>query len=186
MTNVVIVGAQWGDEGKGKIVDLLSHGSLVVIPDVAYPLNVKYDVDVRYNGAHNAGHTVKVRDETYKLHHIPSGIVSGKECIIGNGLAVNPKILIDEIEGLEKRGISTDKLCLSSKAHVIFPYHEIFDGIGGKKIGTTKRGVGPAYEDKSARRGIRVEDLLLSEDELCEKIEAALEDKNFLLEFKYG
>ncbi len=171
MTNLVVVGSQWGDEGKGKIVDMLAH---------------QYDVVARYNGGHNAGHTVKVGDEVYKLHHIPSGIISGKVCVVGNGVLVDPRIFFDEIDGLEKRGVSTDNLYVSSRAHVILPYHQKLDAITGGKVGTTGRGIGPAYADKMCRTGIRVEDLLLGEDELFGKIDDALEDKNFLMEKKYG
>lgn len=171
MTNLVVVGAQWGDEGKGKIVDYISD---------------KYDVVVRYNGGNNAGHTVGVGEEIYKFHLVPSGIVSGKECIIGNGVVIDPGVILGEIDGLEKRGVNTDNLYLSSNAHVIMPYHKTFDGIKGGKIGTTGRGIGPVYEDKAARIGIRIEDLLLSEDELCAKIAPALKEKNFLLEHMYG
>jgi adenylosuccinate synthase len=171
MTNLIIVGAQWGDEGKGKIVDMLA-------PD--------FDVVARYNGGHNAGHTVKVGDEVYKLHHIPSGIISGKMCVIGNGVLIDPKIFFQELEGLDRRGIKTDNLYVSSRAHAILPYHPVIDGVTGGKIGTTKRGIGPAYSDKMCRIGIRLEDLLLAEDQLYERIACSLDDKNFLIEKKYG
>jgi len=171
MTNIIVAGMYWGDDGKGKIVDYLAE-------------NEGFDAVVKPNGGNNAGHTVYV-EKAYKFHLIPSGIVSGKICIIGNGVVVDPEVLLWEIENLEKEKISTDNLFLSSTAHVIMPYDKKLDGIRGGKIGTTGRGVGPTYERKARRTGIRVEDLLLSEDGLCKKIETDLEDDNFLLEHKY-
>jgi adenylosuccinate synthase len=176
MSNVVIVGAQWGDEGKGKIVDYLSE---------------KADVIARYQGGNNAGHTVVVNNEKFILHLIPSGILrKGKICIIGNGVVVDPASLIEEIKKLKKRGVKVDKnLLLSKNAHLIMPYHKAIDREsercrGKKNIGTTGRGIGPAYADKMARRGIKVTDLLYP-GTLKEKLSANLPDINFLLEKLY-
>jgi adenylosuccinate synthase len=177
MANIVVVGAQWGDEGKGKIVDLLTESA---------------DVVARYQGGHNAGHTVKIKDTEYVLHLIPSGILhKGKTCIIGNGVVIDPKALIEEVEGLKKRKISIGKrLFISGRAHVIMPYHNVLDGIdeqskGKKKIGTTGRGIGPAYVDKMSRAGIRVIDLL-DPKEFKMKLKANLADVNYLLANKYN
>ncbi|RMG00204.1 MAG: adenylosuccinate synthase, partial [Nitrospirae bacterium] len=174
---VVVVGAQWGDEGKGKIVDSLTR---------------KADVVARYQGGHNAGHTVVIGDEQFILHLIPSGILHpDKLCLIGNGVVVNPRALIDEIEGLLKKGIRLDhNLRISKNAHLIMPYHMAIEQAkeeekGDKKIGTTGRGIGPAYVDKASRYGIRVIDLLYPEV-LKEKIEANLKTMNFLLQELYG
>ncbi len=176
MANIAVVGAQWGDEGKGKIVDLLTE-------DV--------DVVARYQGGHNAGHTVVINNEKFILHVIPSGILhKNKTCIIGNGVVIDPKSLIEEIEGLKQRGIHIDKnLFISENAHVIMPYHVALESIceqakGSKKIGTTKRGIGPAYVDKMSRTGIRIVDLLDGKV-LKEKIRANLLEKNYLLEKRY-
>jgi adenylosuccinate synthase len=171
----VIVGAQWGDEGKGKIVDLLAQ---------------HFDLVCRYNGGPNAGHTIVAGGETYKLKHIPSGIVRGKECVIGAGCVVDPEVLIQELEELEERGIPTDGLRLSGNAHVIMPWHIAIDRgterrLGKLKIGTTRRGIGPTYADKAARLGIRVQDLL-DPKILRVKIEVALAEKNVWLERVYG
>jgi adenylosuccinate synthase len=177
MANIVVVGAQWGDEGKGKIVDLLTE---------------RADVVARYQGGHNAGHTVKIKDTEYVLHLIPSGILhKGKTCIIGNGVVIDPKALIEEVEGLKKRKISIGKrLFISGRAHVIMPYHNVLDGIdeqskGKKKIGTTGRGIGPAYVDKMSRAGIRMIDLL-DPKEFKTKLKANLADVNYLLANKYN
>ncbi|MGB4218089.1 MAG: adenylosuccinate synthetase, partial [Bacillota bacterium] len=138
MSAVVVVGTQWGDEGKGKIIDLLS---------------AQADMVVRYQGGNNAGHTVKVDDEEFKLHLIPSGILSDSTvCVIGNGVVVDPGVLISEMDSLADRGISTDRLQVSDKAHVIMPYHKALDKLqeeskGDRKIGTTGRGIGPCYTD---------------------------------------
>ncbi len=145
----LVIGTQWGDEGKGKVVDYFSKDAHYV---------------VRMHGGHNAGHTIKVEDEIYKLHIIPSGIIQGKTGIIGNGVVVDPEILIEEIDKLKKRGI-IPKILISDRANIIMPYHKILDGaeedyLGSKKIGTTKRGIGPCYSDKVARKGIRAIDLL--------------------------
>jgi len=176
MSNIVVVGAQWGDEGKGKIVDLLTESA---------------DVVARYQGGHNAGHTVKIKEKEFVLHLIPSGILhKGKTCIIGNGVVVDPKALIDEIEGLKKSKISVGKrLFISGRAHVIMPYHNVLDGAhesskGKKKIGTTGRGIGPAYVDKMSRVGIRMADLLDPEG-FKKKLKTNLADVNFLLVNKY-
>src|SRR3972149_6267297 len=176
MSNIVIVGAQWGDEGKGKVVDFLSE---------------KADVIARYQGGNNAGHTVVIKNEKFILHLIPSGILrKGKTCIIGNGVVVDPASLIEEIEKLKERGVRVDKnLLLSKNAHLIMPYHKAIDRKserrrGKKNIGTTGRGIGPAYADKMARRGIKVADLLYPQT-LKEKLSANLPDINFLLENLY-
>ncbi len=176
MSNIVIVGAQWGDEGKGKIVDYLSENA---------------DVIARYQGGNNAGHTVVINNEKFILHLIPSGILrKGKTCIIGNGVVVDPASLIEEIEKLKKRGVKVGKnLLLSKNAHLIMPYHRAIDREserfrGKKNIGTTGRGIGPAYADKMARRGIKVADLLYPST-FREKLILNLTDINFLLEKRY-
>lgn len=176
MATVVVVGAQWGDEGKGKIVDFLTE---------------KADVIARYQGGNNAGHTVVVNSEKYVLHLIPSGILhEGKKCIIGNGVVITPPALITEIDGLKARGIDIDdNLLISKNAHVVMPYHIAIEkegekNRGGKKIGTTSKGIGPAYADKIARHGIRVIDLL-TPDVFREKLAANLSFINFLLENLY-
>jgi adenylosuccinate synthase len=153
MSNVVVVGAQWGDEGKGKVVDLLTQYA---------------DVVVRFQGGNNAGHTLVVGGEQTILHLIPAGILhKGKTCVIGNGVVIDPKVLISEIDHLKSKGAFQDdgQLVISENAHVIMPWHRLLDSLGersrsGGAIGTTKRGIGPAYEDKVARRGVRVRDLL--------------------------
>lgn len=170
---VVIVGAQWGDEGKGKIVDILTEYA---------------DVVVRFQGGNNAGHTVYVGEEKFVLHLIPSGILhDGKVCIIGNGVVVDPPALIGEIDGLRERGCFKEgSLLVSRDAHLIMPYHRKIDIAkekmrGKDKIGTTGRGIGPAYEDKVARCGIRCGDLL-NEKEFREKLKANIEEKNYYIE----
>jgi adenylosuccinate synthase len=151
MSNVVILGAQWGDEGKGKIVDLFSD---------------KFDMVVRYQGGHNAGHTVRIGNKIFVLKLIPSGILRGKRAVIGNGLVVDPAALIAEIETLEAAGIEVSRqLSISDRAHVIFPFHRMMEKMseqrpGKVSIGTTSRGIGPCYEDKIGRRGVRIADLL--------------------------
>ncbi len=177
MSVVVVVGAQWGDEGKGKIVDLLSQ---------------KYDVVARYQGGANAGHTVHINEKTYILHLIPSGILHPHvECVIGNGVVIDPVALLDEIALLEKEGVSVrGRLWISQKAHLIMPYHKLLDQVteqqaGVNRIGTTGRGVGPAYVDKFNRRGIRIVDLL-DPDLLESKLRRNLEEKNALLQKIYG
>ncbi|MEW6739454.1 MAG: adenylosuccinate synthase [Nitrospirota bacterium] len=176
MSTVVIVGTQWGDEGKGKIVDFLTE---------------KAEVVARYQGGHNAGHTVVINNEKYILHLIPSGILhKGKKCVIGNGVVIAPDALISEIDGLKERGIDTDgNLLISKNAHVIMPYHTAIEKEnenrkGNKKIGTTGRGIGPSYTDKVARHGIRMMDLL-TPDVFREKLSANLTTINFLLENFY-
>ncbi|RMD59948.1 MAG: adenylosuccinate synthase, partial [Nitrospirae bacterium] len=177
MSNVVILGAQWGDEGKGKIVDFLTE-------DV--------DIVARYQGGPNAGHTVVINKETFILHMIPSGIFhEGKLCIIGNGVVINPAGLIKEIEGLKEKAFNIEgRLLISKYAHLIMPYHiaiekEAEKNKGEKKIGTTLRGIGPAYTDKIARNGIRVADLM-DRATLSEKVEENLKNINFLLEHMYN
>ncbi|MCY4086614.1 MAG: adenylosuccinate synthase [Actinomycetia bacterium] len=175
MPATVIVGAQWGDEGKGKIVDALSEHS---------------DVVCRYQGGPNAGHTIVRGGETFALHHIPSGIISGATCVIGAGCVVNPEQLVAEIDMLESRGIPTSALYLSGNAHLIMPWHLAIDraserALGKLQIGTTRRGIGPAYADKAARIGIRAQDLL-DPTILREKIETALAEKNRQMELVFG
>jgi len=176
MSAVILIGAQWGDEGKGKITDFLAE---------------KADVVVRYQGGSNAGHTVVVGNEEYKLHLIPSGILyPGTVCVIGNSVVVDLEILLKEIDNLHKRGISTENLRISDRAHVIMPYHRRLDEVeeerkGLNKIGTTKRGIGPAYMDKVARVGIRIADLF-DPDFFRAKLEANLEEKNALFSKVYG
>jgi adenylosuccinate synthase len=170
----VIVGAQWGDEGKGKIVDLLAQES---------------DLVCRYQGGPNAGHTVIVDGETFKFRQLPSGIVSGKLSVLGNGCVVDPEVLLGEMDELEGRGISVELLRVSGNAHLIMPWHIALDGaserrLGKLQIGTTRRGIGPAYADKAARIGIRVQDLL-DPKILRQKIETALAEKNVWLERVY-
>ena len=174
MPATVIVGAQWGDEGKGKIVDLLAQDC---------------DLVCRYQGGPNAGHTIAVGGEVFKLRHLPSGIVSGKECVIGAGCVVDPAELVAELDELEARGISTSRVRLSGNAHVIMPWHVAIDRaserrLGTLQIGTTRRGIGPAYADKAARLGVRVQDLLDAKI-LRQKIEVALAEKNVWLERVY-
>jgi adenylosuccinate synthase len=177
MPVLVVVGAQWGDEGKGKIIDLLTE---------------RADVVARYQGGHNAGHTVVVGMDEFILHLIPSGVLhKGKKCIIGNGVVVDPAALIEEMDGLIKRGIKFDtNLLISRNAHIIMPYHKAIDVAserlkGNKKIGTTGRGIGPAYADKISRRGIRMADLL-SPERFREKLSLNIGEANFLLERFYN
>jgi adenylosuccinate synthase len=173
MSTVTVVGVQWGDEGKGKIVDLLSRDA---------------DLVVRFHGGNNAGHTLVVGDERTVLHLIPSGVLhAGKICVIGNGVVIDPEVLVSELAALRKRGYLSDDACLkvSDEAHLIMPYHKAIDlareRLRGKgEIGTTGRGIGPTYEDKFARTGIRVVDLLDAEV-FREKLERNLEEKNIYL-----
>ncbi|HEY8103256.1 MAG TPA: adenylosuccinate synthase [Gaiellaceae bacterium] len=174
MPATVIVGAQWGDEGKGKIVDLLAQ---------------KSDVVCRYQGGPNAGHTVIVDGETFKFRHLPSGILSGKVSVLGAGCVVDPGVLLQELDDLEARGVSSEPLRVSGNAHLIMPWHIAIDGasekrLGKLQIGTTRRGIGPAYADKAARIGIRVQDLL-DPKILRQKLEVALAEKNIWLERVY-
>ena len=176
MPATVVIGAQWGDEGKGKVVDLLAERSEVV---------------ARYQGGNNAGHTIVAGEEVYKLHLVPSGILyPGTLCVIGNGTVVDPGALCAEIDGLEERGVSLETLRISGNAHLIMPYHVMLDGasemkLGKFSIGTTRRGIGPCYQDKAARVGIRAQDLL-DPKILVRKLEIALEAKNEILEKLYG
>ena len=172
MSNVAVVGAQWGDEGKGKIVDWLA---------------ARADVVVRFQGGHNAGHTLVVGDETYKLSLLPSGVVRGQLSIIGNGVVVDPWALLAEISQLQSQGVAVtpEQLLLSDSAVLILPLHQRLDGIregqrGDRKLGTTRRGIGPAYEDKAGRRAIRVCDLT-DRDVLRQKIDDLLAHHNAYL-----
>jgi adenylosuccinate synthase len=171
MPGIVIVGAQWGDEGKGKVVDLLAE---------------RADAVVRFQGGNNAGHTIVRNGQVWKLHLTPSGILHpGKLCVIGNGVVIDPKVLTDELGELRRRRVDTTSLRISANAHLIMPYHLMLDHAGEAKlgklqIGTTRRGIGPCYADKAARLGIRVQDLL-DEKILKKKIIAALEPKRLTL-----
>lgn len=172
MANLVIVGTQWGDEGKGKIVDLLAENA---------------DVVVRFQGGNNAGHTMVVDGQQFISHLIPSGIIQGKTCIMGNGMVVDPAVLLEEIDYLTSHGIDVgpDRLMISEKAHIIMPYHKAVDLArekmkGDDKIGTTGRGIGPCYEDKAARRGIRFLELI-DPLALTETVKNVLMEKNFYL-----
>ncbi len=171
MPGIVIVGAQWGDEGKGKVTDMLAEQA---------------DAIVRFQGGNNAGHTIVRDGKTWKLHLMPSGILHpGKLCVIGNGVVIDPKVLTDELDELRRRGVETSSLRISANAHLIMPYHMLLDHAGEAKlgkleIGTTRRGIGPCYADKAARLGIRVQDLL-DEKILKKKIVAALDPKRLSL-----
>ena len=167
MPGLVIVGAQWGDEGKGKVTDLLAE---------------RADAIVRFQGGNNAGHTIVRDGEEFKFHLIPSGILyPDKACVIGNGVVLDPRILLGEIDGLRRRGVDMNNLKISANAHLIMPYHVLLDTAGEVKLGklslgTTRRGIGPCYADKALRLGIRVQDLL-DEKILRTKIRTALEPK---------
>ena len=172
MANTILIGAQWGDEGKGKIIDYLTDDA---------------DIVVRSQGGNNAGHTIVLGGEKYVLHLIPSGILRrGKTCVIGNGVVVDPVGLVGEIEGLRSRGIKIAKnFLLSGSAHLVMPYHRALDEQrevlkGKNKIGTTKRGIGPAYGDKAARTGIRVEDLM-NPDIFIAKLKLRMKENNAVL-----
>ncbi len=171
LANLVVVGAQWGDEAKGKIVDYLAGNAAMV---------------VRYGGGNNAGHSVTVGGDVYKFHLIPSGILNPAiECVISDGVVIDPGVLVSEIEGLLARGVSLDKLCISTSAHVILPYHRTLDQLeeerrGDHKIGTTGRGVGPAYADRATRIGIRMGDLI-DPARFATRLQWALDEKNDLL-----
>lgn len=176
MPSVVVMGTQWGDEGKGKIVDYLAE---------------KADVVVRYQGGSNAGHTVVVNGQEFKLRLLPSGILyDEKMCIVGNGVVVDPQVVLEEVAGLKARGINPSGLKISNRAHVVMPYHRLQDEAeeqyrGDKKIGTTKRGIGPCYMDQNARIGIRIVDLM-DEEEFSAKLKTNIEAKNHLLKAVYG
>ncbi|MFT4233947.1 MAG: adenylosuccinate synthetase, partial [Microbacterium sp.] len=171
MPGIVIVGVQWGDEGKGKATDLLGE---------------RTDWVVKFNGGNNAGHTVVIGDEKYALHLLPSGILSpGVTPVIGNGVVVDLEVLFEELDGLNARGIDTSRLKISANAHIITQYHRTLDKVterflGKRMIGTTGRGIGPSYADKINRVGIRMQDLF-DESILRQKVEGALEQKNHLL-----
>src|SRR2546426_10505393 len=170
---IAVIGAQWGDEGKGKIVDLLAE---------------RFDVVVRYQGGHNAGHSVQIGDQSFVLHLLPSGIVhQGKTCVLGNGMVIDPKAFFEEADRLMAQGIniSPDRVKVSSRAHLILPYHRALDHtseerLGNERVGTTLRGIGPAYEDKAGRRGLRLADALVP-DVLRSRIERNLEDANRII-----
>ena len=173
MPNVVIIGTQWGDEGKGKVVDLLAEHA---------------DIVVRFQGGNNAGHTMVVQGKQFISHLVPSGILQGKTCYLGNGMVIDPGVLLEELDYLSDHGISVgpDQVRISEKAHVIMPYHKSFDHAreikkGDNKIGTTGRGIGPCYEDKASRRGIRFIELINS-NVFAERVKSILEEKNFTLE----
>src|SRR4028118_1843183 len=167
---IVIIGAQWGDEGKGKVVDLLAD---------------RFDIVSRYQGGHNAGHSVYVGERAFVLHLIPSGVVHpGKTCVLGNGMVIDPKAFFDETDRLAVQGveINPERVLVSSRAHLILPYHRVLDHtseerLGNEKVGTTLRGIGPAYEDKAGRRGIRVADAL-DKDLLKSRIVGGLDEAN--------
>ncbi|HEY0080398.1 MAG TPA: adenylosuccinate synthase [Pyrinomonadaceae bacterium] len=174
---IVIIGAQWGDEGKGKIVDLLTE---------------RFEVVARYQGGHNAGHSVYVGDKSYALHLIPSGIIHpGKTCVLGNGMVIDPKAFFEEADRLLAQGleVTPERVLVSSRAHLILPYHRALDHtseerLGNERVGTTLRGIGPAYEDKAGRRGIRVADAI-NPQVLRSRIERNLEDANRIIQ-AYG
>ncbi|REE78611.1 adenylosuccinate synthetase [Paenibacillus taihuensis] len=176
MSTVVVVGTQWGDEGKGKITDFLADGA---------------DVVARYQGGNNAGHTIMIGNKKYKLTMIPSGIFNeNKVCVIGNGMVINPAALIDEINYIHDNGFSSENLKISDRAHLIMPYHLVLDGLeeerkGDNKIGTTRKGIGPCYMDKAARNGIRVADLMDAE-EFETKLRRLVAEKNQVIEQVYG
>jgi len=176
MATKVVIGAQWGDEGKGKIVDILA---------------AEADAVVRYSGGSNAGHTLVANGEKYALHLVPSGILyPGKKCIIANGVVIDPGSLLDEMEKLTSRGINIDNLIISDRAHLVFPYHKLIDSLqesfrGQNDIGTTKQGIGPTYADKTERCGIRVCDLM-NPKVFAEKVKANVEFKNILIVKVYG
>ncbi len=173
MSNIVVIGTQWGDEGKGKIVDLLAENA---------------DIVVRFQGGNNAGHTMVVNGQQVISHLVPSGILQGKTCIIGNGVVVDPAVLIEEMDYLKKLGIkiTQDRFKISEKAHIIMPYHKSIDHgreimKGDQKIGTTGRGIGPCYEDKATRRGIRFAELI-DADLFGKQVKTIMAEKNFYLE----
>src|SRR5438477_4865052 len=170
---IAVIGAQWGDEGKGKIVDLLSE---------------RFDIVVRYQGGHNAGHSVQIGDRSFVLHLLPSGVIHpGKTCVLGNGMVIDPKAFFEEADRLMAQGITVtpERVKVSSRAHLILPYHRALDHtieerLGNERVGTTLRGIGPAYEDKAGRRGLRFVDALVPEV-LRLRIERNLEDANRII-----
>ena len=176
MSSVVVIGVQWGDEGKGKIVDYLAQ---------------KADAVVRYSGGSNAGHTVVVNDVAYKLRLLPSGILyHGKICVLGNGVVINPGVVLQEIKEMHEKGVDISRIAISDRAHVVLPYHQKLDvlqeeALGDKKIGTTKGGIGPCYMDKVARVGIRVCDLM-DKEVFAEKLKANMAAKNEIITKIYG
>ncbi|WP_373230337.1 adenylosuccinate synthase [Cohnella sp.] len=176
MSTVVVVGTQWGDEGKGKITDFLAE---------------KADVIARYQGGNNAGHTILIQNKKYKLTMIPSGIFNeNKICVIGNGMVINPGALVEEIKYIRDNGFSTDNLKISDRAHVIMPYHLVLDALeedrkADNKIGTTRKGIGPCYMDKAARNGIRIADLMVAEA-FEEKALSIIADKNQVISQMYN
>jgi len=176
MSTKIVIGTQWGDEGKGKYIDILAQDS---------------DLVVRFSGGNNAGHTIVANGNKYALHLVPSGILHpGKTCIIGNGVVVDPAVLISELRSLSEKGVNTDNLLISDRAHVIMPYHKVLDELqeksrGDNSIGTTKRGIGPTYADKTERCGIRMCDLI-DEKIFREKVKSNLEIKNLIIEKVYG
>jgi adenylosuccinate synthase len=176
MSTVVVVGTQWGDEGKGKITDFLAE---------------KADVVARYQGGNNAGHTILIQDKKYKLTMIPSGIFNeNKICVIGNGMVINPGALVEEIQYIRDNGFSVDNLRISDRAHVIMPYHLVLDALeedrkADNKIGTTRKGIGPCYMDKAARNGIRIADLMVAEA-FVEKARDIIADKNQVITQMYN
>lgn len=176
MSTVVVVGTQWGDEGKGKITDFLAE---------------KADVVARYQGGNNAGHTILIQGKKYKLTMIPSGIFNeNKLCVIGNGMVINPAALVEEIQYIRDNGFTVDNLKISDRAHVIMPYHLVLDALeedrkADNKIGTTRKGIGPAYMDKAARNGIRIADLMVAE-EFTEKARRLIAEKNQIIIQMYG
>ncbi|MFC5450618.1 adenylosuccinate synthase [Paenibacillus aestuarii] len=176
MSTVVVVGTQWGDEGKGKITDFLAESAEVV---------------ARYQGGNNAGHTILIGDKKYKLTMVPSGIFyKDKACVIGNGMVINPAALIEEINYIHDNDFTTTNLKISDRAHVIMPYHLVLDGLeedrkGDSKIGTTRKGIGPCYMDKAARNGIRIADLM-DPEEFELKLRRIVAEKNVLIEQVYG
>ena len=176
MSSVVVIGAQWGDEGKGKVVDYLAQ---------------KADAVVRYSGGSNAGHTVVVNDVAYKLRLLPSGILyHGKVCILGNGVVINPGVVLQEIKEMHEKGVDISRIAISDRAHVVLPYHQLLDALqeealGSARIGTTKGGIGPCYMDKVARVGIRMCDLV-DKDVFAEKLKINMAAKNAILTKIYG
>ncbi|MGG1550930.1 MULTISPECIES: adenylosuccinate synthase [Paenibacillus] len=176
MSTVVVVGTQWGDEGKGKITDFLAESAEVV---------------ARYQGGNNAGHTIIISGKKYKLTMVPSGIFyKDKACVIGNGMVINPAALIEEINYIHDNGFTTTNLHISNRAHVIMPYHLVLDGLeedrkGDSKIGTTRKGIGPCYMDKAARNGIRIADLM-DPEEFELKLRRIMAEKNVLIQQVYG